>query len=130
MDVIAGLSASGAILGALAAWAGLFSPKARAARQNRADRCQREREVHTALFGVPARIDDSGALIAHAEPGLLADMRVVMAKLNAPLLNGKGDDLIATVDRLDKSMGRLDRRTREQSKRLVDLERQLTEDPS
>jgi protein-disulfide isomerase len=118
MTVIVVMGTVGTTLGALAAWAGLWSPRANAARQAREDRNTRAREVHEALFGTPERRDDSGATIATARPGVLADMQSIKTKLDAPMLNGKGNDLIATVDRLD-------RRTAKIGRQLAAVERRI-----
>lgn len=109
MDVIAWLGAAAGVSGILAAWAGLWSPRARRLKDERQAKELRDQRVHDALFG--------NELLGY--PGLIADMGAVRAKLDAPLLNGKGDALIATVERLDK-------RTESQGRALADIRRRLT----
>lgn len=132
MDVIVTLSATGGLLGGTAAWVGIFSPKARELRRARAIRSQREHEVHQALFGLPARHDDSGALIAPAQPGLVADVR---ALASLPILNGKGTAALGQIDKLTEHMAdldgtvrRLDRRTQTFGRRLARIDREFCRD--
>lgn len=125
MFVLYLLSAAGGLLCAAAAWAALWSPRAKAMKTDRDQRAREQREVHEALFGVPERRDDAGALIQGPQPGLLADMRIVTTKLSAPLLNGKGDDLLVTVDRLDRTTKRLDDRSRKQAAEIRDIKNSL-----
>lgn len=109
MHVIAWLEAGAAVMGASAAWGALWSPRARRLKAERASKETRDQKVHDALFG-------DGVLY----PGLISDMGEIKAKLNAPLLNGKGDALITTVSRLDK-------RTARQGRQITSIERRLTE---
>lgn len=75
------------IAGLVALWSAVWGPRARKRQEHRAaeaaqraaeaeDRAYR-RETHQALYGIPERRDDSGALIAHAKPGLIASMEAV-----------------------------------------------------
>lgn len=75
------LGALGAFLGGLLAlWSAVWGPWAKR-RQARADALAEDRkyrrETHQALYGMPARRDDSGALIAKPKPGLIAGLQAL-----------------------------------------------------
>lgn len=77
------------IAGLVALWSAAWGPRARKRQAREAaeaeDRAYR-RETHQALYGIPERRDDSGALISRARPGLVASMaeiRVDVALLKA-----------------------------------------------
>ena len=110
LDIIGWLGVAAALLGASATWGGLWSPRARRLKDERAVKDLRDQRVHDALFG--------NAELGY--PGLVVDMKAVRDKLSAPLLNGKGDRLIETVDRLDK-------RTATQGRAIAEIKRRLTE---
>ena len=80
--VLSALGGVGCFLaGVVALWSALWGPRARKRKERRTaeaeDRAYR-RETHQALYGIPERTDDSGALIARAKPGLIASMETVL----------------------------------------------------
>lgn len=83
LESVTALSGVGCFLGGVAAWAQLWSPWAKNKKaQNNEDR-RLKRETHEALYGIPERRDDSGAVIKPAQPGLLAEFRVQQKDLRS-----------------------------------------------
>lgn len=64
------------MLAVIAAWSALWGPWAKRRAAAAADRKLRE-ETHQALYGIPARRDDSGALIAEPKAGLIAGFELL-----------------------------------------------------
>ncbi|HWA67167.1 MAG TPA: hypothetical protein VG899_12465 [Mycobacteriales bacterium] len=95
-----------------AAWEAWLSP--------RAARRRRDQEQHRQFLadwnGNPERRGAAGELIAPAQPGVMERLAAVEMKLSAPILNGRGDNLLDTVERLDQSQ-------RLHGKRLLRVER-------
>jgi len=123
--IVETLAAAGTFLAGTSAWAAFLSPRAKAVRDAKAEAAQLQAEaarrglaVYEALFGAP-EVREGGAVIVPAKNGLVSDMTAVMAKLEAPILNGKGANLITTVDRVD-------RRTRALARRVSIIEKHVT----
>lgn len=101
MDFVIALSGIGCFLGGTAAWAAYLSPRARAIRDAKAEAVQKQLQFHADWEGQTARPGVAGTR------GVMDRLARIEEKLEAPILNGKGNDaitIIATVDSRTKNL--------------------------
>ena len=104
MDILITLSSIGAFLGGTAAWAAYLSPRARALRNAKIDAVRRQMQFHADWEGQAARPGVKGT------PGVMERLAKIEAKLEAPILNGKGEDALAKIAAVDTRTNHLLRR--------------------
>lgn len=107
-----GVVAAGVTAGA-AAWTTWLSPWAKKRRLA----VHQQLEFHRDWNGLPGRPG------VERQPGVMERLAAVEAALKAPILNGRGERLLDTVDRLDTRTERLDGRTARFGRRIAALER-------